>query len=62
MFRRLLLDQHAAVFAVVAFVTVAAIFLFMTWRAVRMSRTQIDRFARLPFNSDSENARHDHSA
>ena len=59
MFRRLALADSATIFSIVAFVTAAAIFLFIAWRALRMPRAQIDRFANLPFNSDSEAAHHD---
>jgi len=62
MFKRLMLDDSVVPFAIVAFVTTAAIFVFFAWRALRMSRTQIDQFSRLPFNSDSADARHDTSA
>lgn len=62
MFRRLILEDSAAIFTIVAFITAATIFVAFTWRALRMSRTQADRFANLPFTSDSDAARHDHSA
>ncbi len=62
MFRRLVFEDSAAIFTIVAFVTAASIFISIAWRAVRMPRTQVDRFANLPFNSDTPVARHDHSA
>lgn len=62
MFRRLLLADSAAIFTIVAFVTAATIFLAIAWRAIRMPRTQVDRFANLPFHSESAAARHDPNA
>ncbi len=58
MFRRLLLEDSAAIFTIVAFVTAAAIFAYITWRALRLPRQRSDQLAHLPFNSDSA-ARHD---
>jgi hypothetical protein len=58
MFKRLLLDDSAAIMTIVAFATASVIFIAIAWRAIRMSRAQSDRFANLPFNSDSA-ARHD---
>ena len=49
MFRRLLLEDSATLFTIVAFVTAFTIFVTIAWRAVRMKPTQVDRFARLPF-------------
>ncbi len=49
MFKRLLLEQSFAVCLTIAFVTASSIFAAFVWRAIRMSRAQSDRFARLPF-------------
>lgn len=57
MFKRLLLDEHAALCLTVAFFTAATIFLAFVWRAVRMSRSQVDRFARLPFAPEAPASR-----
>ncbi len=62
MFRRLVLDDHAQLFLIVAFATAAAIFAFVVWRAVRMPRSQVDHFAHLPFDSDADLPRHDDTA
>ncbi len=62
MFKRLILGEHAWLFIAAAFATAAAIFLTMVWQALRMKRPQAERFADLPFNSDSAAARHDPSA
>ena len=63
MFRRLLLEDSAAIFAIVALVTAAVIFLAIAWRALRMPPAQVDRFANLPFTSEAASesaaARHD---
>lgn len=52
MFRRLVLEEHTTACVIVAFVTAATIFLAFAWRALRMSRTQIERFANLPFETE----------
>ncbi len=62
MFKRLLLEDSNAVFTVVAFITAAAIYLTISWRAFRMKRPQLERFENLPFASETPAARHDHAA
>lgn len=59
MFKRLLLDDSAAIFTVVAFVTAFSIFATVCWRALRMSRPQTDQLARLPFADETSARRHD---
>ncbi|MDO8544218.1 MAG: hypothetical protein Q7S40_27585 [Opitutaceae bacterium] len=59
MFRRLVLEDSAALFTIVAFITALSIYVTITWRAVRMKRPQIERFAQLPFDTDTPSARHD---
>lgn len=59
MFRRLLLEPHAALFTFVAFLTAASIYCSVAWRALRMGRTQTDHLARLPFATATPSARHD---
>ena len=61
MFRRLLLEPHAALFTFVAFLTAASIFLTMAWRALRMKRPQVEHFENLPFATATPPARHDAS-
>lgn len=52
MFKRLLLDAPTVICVTVAFVTAATIFVSFAWRAIRMPRAQVDRFAHLPFGPD----------
>jgi hypothetical protein len=61
MFKRIVFEDSAAIFTIVAFVTAVAIFVTIAWRALRMSRAQESRFADLPFNSDSTDTHHDSS-
>lgn len=61
MFRRLVFEESAVIFTAIAFLTAVTIFVFTTWRALRMKRDQADRFAQLPFNSDPDSP-HDHTA
>ena len=60
MFRRLLLEDSAAWFTLVAFITAVSVFIPMLWRALRMPRHQVARFAALPFASEQNPpARHE---
>ena len=58
MFKRLILEDSAAIFVLTAFVTAATIFITISWRALRMPRSQVEKFAQLPFTADSDD-RHD---
>ncbi len=60
MFKRLIFEDYAVLCTLIAFIVAATIFLATVWRAIRMPRSQIDRFANLPF--DSESTRHDKRA
>ena len=60
MFRRILLDHWMALFPLVAFVTAASVYVSITYRALRMRSSQVERFANLPFN-DQPDARHEHA-
>lgn len=59
MFRRLIFEDYAAVFTIVAFLTAVTIYVSITWRALRMPRRQIDELANLPFTTDPADSRHD---
>lgn len=62
MFRRLIFEDSAALFTIAAFVTAVSIFVMVAWRAVRMKRPQAERFAQLPFATETPSARHDPAA
>ena len=59
MFRRLVLENSAAIFTIVAFVTAASIYVAFTWRALRMKRPQLSRFENLPFETPTPPATHE---
>lgn len=59
MFRRLLLEDATAIVTIVAFVVAASIYLAFAWRALRMKRPQLARFANLPFETATPSARHE---
>lgn len=59
MFRRLAFENTAALFTFAAFLTAASIYGAMAWRALRMGRAQVERFAHLPFATATPPARHD---
>ena len=62
MFQRLIFEDSAALFTIAAFVTAVSIFVTISWRALRMKRPQIERFAQLPFDTETPAARHDPAA
>ena len=62
MFKRLILEDSAAVFTLVAFITAASIYLTIGWRALRMKRPQLERFENLPFTTATPPAHHDTDA
>jgi len=53
MFRRLVFEDSAALFTIVAFVTAVSIYLTISWRALRMKRVQVERFENLPFATET---------
>jgi hypothetical protein len=59
MFRRLVFENTAAIFTIVAFFTAVSIYVAMTWRALRMKRPQVEKFENLPFATATPAARHD---
>jgi hypothetical protein len=61
MFRRLVFENTAAFFTLAAFITAATIYFMVAWRAIRMKRPQVERFANLPFATATPPARHDAS-
>ena len=58
MFKRLILEESATLFTLVAFITAASIFLTIGWRALRMKRPELARFENLPFAAETPSARH----
>ena len=59
MFRRLIFEDSAALFTLVAFITAVSIFVSITWRALRMKRPQLDHSEQLPFSTPTPAARPD---
>ncbi len=59
MFRRLILEDATALVTIVAFVVAASIYLAFAWRALRMKRPQLTRFANLPFETATPSARNE---
>ncbi len=59
MFQRLVLEDSAAVYTVAAFCVATSIFLTVAWRALRMRRAQVDRFAQLPFETETPASQHE---
>lgn len=63
MFRRLILEDYAATFTIVAFFVAATIFVAFLWRALRMSPAQVTRLENLPFTADqAATTDHEHRA
>lgn len=52
MFRRLLIDDWTTIFTLMAFATVASIYLTMLYRTVRLRRAEVDHLSNLPLADD----------
>jgi hypothetical protein len=59
MFQRLILEDSAAIYTVAAFSVATSIFVTVAWRALRMGRAQVDRFAHLPFETETPASQHE---
>lgn len=62
MFRRLVFEDSAALFTIAAFITAVSIFATITWRALRMKKSQVQRFENLPFAIATPPAHDTHAA
>jgi hypothetical protein len=51
MFHRLVFENSAALFTIVAFITASSIYVTFTWRALRMKGPQLAHFENLPFET-----------
>ena len=49
MFNRIIYGDSTAIFTIVAFGFAASIFITISWRALRMKRTQVEHYENLPF-------------
>ncbi|MFT3782105.1 MAG: hypothetical protein QM790_08820 [Nibricoccus sp.] len=58
MFKRFIYEDWAMIFPVAAFITAACIFIYFVSRAMRMKRSQVERFSSLPFNEENS-SRHE---
>ena len=59
MFRRLVFEDSAALFTIVAFITAVSIFVTITWRALRMKKSHVQRFENLPFDTATPSSSHE---
>ena len=59
MFRRLIFENSAALFTIVAFITAFTIYITIAWRALRMKRPQVSHFENLPFETATPSARNE---
>lgn len=59
MFRRLALENSAAIFTIAAFITASSIYVAIAWRALRMKRPLVEQFENLPFQTATPSARHE---
>jgi hypothetical protein len=62
MFRRLIFEDSAALFTIVALITAVSIYVSIGWRSLRMKRPQLEHFENLPFETDTPAAHHDTDA
>jgi hypothetical protein len=49
MFNRIIYGDSTAIFTIVAFAFAASIFITISWRALRMKRSQVAHYENLPF-------------
>jgi hypothetical protein len=59
MFERFVHGSSAEFITIVAFIFASSIFVAISWRALRMKRSQIEHFANLPFTTETPAARHE---
>ena len=52
MFRRLFFENWISLFSLIAFITALSVYVTIFYRAIWMNRKQIDRFSKLPFESE----------
>lgn len=57
MFRRLVFENHAALFTIAAFAVAVAFYVTFFWRALRMKRPQVAHFENLPFETPTPASR-----
>jgi hypothetical protein len=53
MFHRILFDNWVSLFPLVALITAGSVYATIFYRAIRMKPKQVDRFANLPFESET---------
>ena len=49
MFTRVIYEDSTAIVTILAFAVAASIFLTISWRALRMTRPQVEHYENLPF-------------
>ncbi len=59
MFHRFMQDQSSLFFTLLAFLSSASIYGVFLWRALRMKRSQVERYENLPFTTENPSARHE---
>jgi hypothetical protein len=59
MFQRMILEDSAVLYTIAAFSVASSIFVAVAWRAMRMSRSQLERFANLPFETATPASKHE---
>jgi len=59
MFNRLVYGDSTAWFTIAAFAVAASIFITVSWRAIRMKPSQVERFEKLPFETATPVAGHE---
>jgi len=53
MFRRLFFEDWVSLFPLIGLITAGSVYATIFYRALRMKRAQIDRFARLPLETET---------
>ncbi len=59
MFKHLLIYDSTTLATVIAFITASSIFCTISYRAIRMKKSEIEKFENLPFETDRNPVSHD---
>jgi cbb3-type cytochrome oxidase subunit 3 len=59
MLKRVQFDEFQAIITLVAFIIFSIAFLFLSWRAIRMRKSERNRLANLPLQSEQTKATHE---
>jgi hypothetical protein len=59
MFHRLVIEDSSVLYTIAAFLVASSIFVGFAWRALHMSRSQLELLSRLPFDTATPASTHE---